>query len=43
LISDFMHTKEYEKEFQSQGMETKRSFSFLLAPVLLFIVKATKK
>ena len=43
LISDFMHTKEYEKEFKSQGLETNRSLSFLIAPVLLFIVKAIKK
>jgi arsenite methyltransferase len=43
LISDFMHTKEYETEFKSQGLETSRSLSFLIAPVLLFIVKAIKK
>ncbi|MEJ7679356.1 MAG: class I SAM-dependent methyltransferase [Segetibacter sp.] len=42
LISDFMHTKDYEKEFKSQGMDTNRTFSFLIAPVLLNIVKATK-
>ena len=43
LISDFIHTKEYEKEFKSHGLETSRSLSFLIAPVLLYIVKATKK
>lgn len=42
LISDFMHTREYEKEFRKLGLETSRSFSFLVAPVLLFIVSATK-
>jgi arsenite methyltransferase len=43
LISDFMYTRDYEDEFKSEGMDTKRSFSFLIAPVLLFIVKATKR
>jgi arsenite methyltransferase len=43
LISDFIHTKDYEAEFKSQGMDTNRTFSFLIAPVLLFIVKATKQ
>jgi arsenite methyltransferase len=42
LISDFMHTKEYEEEFKNKGLKTSRSFSFLVAPVLLFIVKAAK-
>jgi ubiquinone/menaquinone biosynthesis C-methylase UbiE len=42
LISDFMHTKDYEDEFKSQHMDTDRTFSFLIAPVLLYIVKATK-
>jgi arsenite methyltransferase len=42
LFADFMHTKEYEKEFRRQGLETTRSFSFLVAPVLLYIVKAVK-
>jgi arsenite methyltransferase len=43
LIADFMHTKEYENEFKMQGLQTNRSFSFLIAPVLLYIVMATKK
>jgi arsenite methyltransferase len=43
LISDFMHTKEYEKEFKAQNLLTNRTFSFLVAPVLLYIVKAKKK
>jgi hypothetical protein len=42
LISDFMHTSEYEKEFRKMGLETKRSFSFLIAPVLLHIVQIKK-
>ena len=43
LISDFMHTTEYENEFKTAGLQTNRSFSFLIAPVLLYIVKVTKK
>lgn len=43
LISDFMHTKDYEKEFKNRDLDTTRSFSFLIAPVLLHIVKAIKK
>jgi arsenite methyltransferase len=43
LISDFMYTKEYEKEFKTLNLQTNRSFSFLVAPVLLYIVKAKKK
>jgi arsenite methyltransferase len=42
LISDFIHTAEYENEFKTQGLQTSRSFSFLFAPVLLYIVKAIK-
>jgi arsenite methyltransferase len=43
LVSDFMHTSQYAAEFKKLGMDTSRSFSFLAAPVLLYIVKATKK
>jgi arsenite methyltransferase len=42
LISDFMYTKDYQKEFQNQEMQTERSFSFLISPVLLYVVKAIK-
>jgi arsenite methyltransferase len=42
LISDFMHTTEYENELKGGGLQTTRSFSFLIAPVLLYIVKAIK-
>jgi arsenite methyltransferase len=42
LISDFMYTKEYEKEFRQLGLKTSRSFSFLIAPVILHIVQAKK-
>jgi arsenite methyltransferase len=42
LISDFMHTMEYENELKAGGLQTNRSFSFLIAPVLLYIVKAIK-
>jgi len=43
LVSDFMHTEEYAAAFTEQGLEATRSFSFLLAPMLLRIVKARKK
>ena len=43
LISDFKHTNEYVAEFKKLGLETTRSFSFLVAPVLLHIVKVVKK
>lgn len=43
LISDFRHTDEYAKAFREQGLETTRSLSFLLAPMLLRIVKALKR
>ncbi len=43
LISDFMHTTEYEREFKTGGLQTNRSFSFLIAPFLLYIVKVIKK
>lgn len=43
LISDFMHTGDYAKEFKKQGLEVEQSLSLLIAPVLLHIVKATKK
>lgn len=42
LISDFTNTDEYAKAFREQGLETNCSHSFLLAPMLLKIVKATK-
>jgi len=42
LISDFMYTSEYEKEFRKMGLNTKRCFSFLIAPVLLHIVQVKK-
>ena len=43
LTSDFMHTSDYENEFKRQGLKTSRIFSFLVAPVLLWIVKAEKE
>ncbi len=43
LISDYMHTREYAISFQRQGMEVTRRYSFLVAPLVLFIVKAVKK
>ena len=42
LISGFMHTGEYEREFRKPGLATGRSFSFLGPLVLHFIVKARK-
>jgi len=42
LISDFAHTDEYAQAFQEQGLKTTRSFSFLIAPMLLTIVKASR-
>jgi arsenite methyltransferase len=43
LISDYMHTDEYSKVFKSKGLEVDESLSLLIAPLLLRIVKATKK
>ena len=43
LISDFIHTREYEAVFKKEGLEASRTFSFLIAPVLLNIVKGVKK
>ncbi|HMD99787.1 MAG TPA: class I SAM-dependent methyltransferase [Terriglobia bacterium] len=43
LISDFMYTQEYAATFTEQGLEATRSLSFLLAPMLLRIVRARKK
>ncbi len=43
LISDFTHTREYAEEFKKMGYETTRTFSFLIAPVLLHIVKVVKR
>jgi len=42
LVSDFIHTKEYAAAFAEQGLEATRSFSFLVAPMLLRIVKARR-
>jgi arsenite methyltransferase len=42
LISDFMYTDEYKAEFNKMGLETSSKFSFLVAPVLLWIVTAEK-
>jgi ubiquinone/menaquinone biosynthesis C-methylase UbiE len=42
LISDFQHTEEYAQVFREHGMETTRSTSILLAPMLLRIVKAVR-
>jgi ubiquinone/menaquinone biosynthesis C-methylase UbiE len=43
LISDFRYTDEYMKAFRDHGLETARSASLLAAPMLLRIVKASKK
>jgi arsenite methyltransferase len=43
LVSDFMYTNEYAAAFTEQGLEATRSLSFLLAPMLLRIVRARKK
>ena len=43
LLSDFLHTGEYAKEFRRQGLESACSVSFLMAPFLLRIVRARKK
>jgi arsenite methyltransferase len=40
LIADFVHTGEYEAEFKRIGLKASRSLSFLIAPVILYIVKA---
>jgi arsenite methyltransferase len=42
LISDFTHTDEYAAAFREQGLQTTSSLSFLVAPMLLRIVKAGK-
>jgi ubiquinone/menaquinone biosynthesis C-methylase UbiE len=42
LISDFSRTDEYAKAFREEGLATTHSVSFLLAPMFLRIVKATK-
>jgi len=42
IISDFTHTDEYAKAFREQGLEATSSVSFLVAPMLLRIVKASK-
>ncbi len=43
LISDYNHTGEYAKEFKRQGFKVEESSSILIAPLLLHIIKATKK
>jgi ubiquinone/menaquinone biosynthesis C-methylase UbiE len=43
LISDFRDTDEYVAAFREQGLETNRRVSFLVAPMLLRIVSATKR
>lgn len=43
LVSDFIYTKEYAAAFAEQGLEATRHLSFLVAPMLLRIVKARKK
>jgi len=43
LISDLRYTKDYAVAFKEQEMQVSSSFSFLIAPVLLHIVKAVKK
>lgn len=42
LISDFMHTAEYAKTFREHGLKTTRTMLFLIAPMLLRLVKAEK-
>ena len=42
VVSDFRHTDEYARVFREQGLEATTSLSFLVAPVLLKIVKALK-
>jgi|HubBroStandDraft_1064217.scaffolds.fasta_scaffold00479_7 arsenite methyltransferase len=42
LISDFMHTDEYAKAFRDEGLAATSSVAFLLAPMLLKVVKASK-
>jgi len=42
LVSDFKYTDEYAKALREEGLETTCSFSFLLAPMLLRSVKASK-
>jgi len=42
LIADYIHIGQYLRAFEGCGMTTRRSFSFLVAPLLLFIVRAVK-
>jgi arsenite methyltransferase len=42
LIADFMNTGEYLAEFRRMGWKAKSSYSFLFAPLFLFIVRAEK-
>jgi arsenite methyltransferase len=43
LISDYTHTQEYAASLERQGLEVSRRYSPLVAPLILFIVKAVKK
>jgi len=43
LISDFKNTKQYAAEFKKHGLTTARTYSFLIAPLMLHVVKAVKK
>ncbi|HVX51342.1 MAG TPA: class I SAM-dependent methyltransferase [Chitinophagaceae bacterium] len=43
LVSDLKHTAEYAAAFKNLGMEVSRSYAFLIAPLVLHIVKAVKK
>jgi len=42
LISDFRHITEYAQEFKKMGLKPTKKFSFLVAPLLLYIVKVVK-
>ena len=43
LISDYRYTQEYAASFQGEGLVVTRRYSLLVAPLILFIVKAVKK
>lgn len=43
VVSDYMHTREYTASLKSRGLEVTRQYSPLVAPLILFIVKAIKK
>ncbi len=42
LISDFKYTGEYTAEFKKHGLKTSRKYSFLVAPLVLWVVRAEK-